>query len=100
MDKQRFSKTQELFDQALEMNISEREKFLNEMCKDDRELKNEVLSLLKSFNNNDDFLEKPLELTAETSEILTDPFIGKQIGKYIIDSEAGFGGMGVVYAGL
>ena len=99
MDKQRFSKTQELFDLALEMNISEQEKFLNEMCKDDQELKNEVLSLLKSFNNNDDFLEKPLELTAETSEILTDPFIGKQIGKYIIDSEAGFGGMGVVYAG-
>ncbi len=100
MDKQRFSKTQELFDKALEMNISEREMFLTEICKDDLELKNEVLSLLKSLDSNDDFLEKPLEVTAESSELLKDPFIGKQIGKYIIDSEAGFGGMGIVYVGL
>ena len=50
--------------------------------------------------NNDDFLEKPLEVAGESSEFLKDPFIGKQIGKYVIDSEAGFGGMGIVYVGL
>ncbi len=99
MDKQRLLKTKELFDFALDMHISQREKFLDEKCKGDDELKNEILSLLESFENNDDFLEKPLEVDLESSESLKDHYIGKQIGRYVIDSEAGFGGMGIVYAG-
>ncbi len=100
MDKQKILKAKELFEEALEIQSSQREKFVVEKCNGDIEIKNEVLSLLKSFEDNDNFLDKPLEVDLENSESLNDPYIGKQIGKYIIESEAGFGGMGIVYAGI
>ena len=100
MDKENFLKTKELFGKALEVDASMRKKFLEDNCKENEELKNEVLSLFEFLENEDDFLEKPFEIPAESSEFETDPFIGKQIGKYIIESEAGIGGMGVVYVGL
>ncbi len=99
LDKEKLILAKELFDEALKINPSEREIFLNDKCGSDTELKNEILSLIHSFENKEDFLEKPLTIDENTLESFQDPYIGKQIGSYLIDGEAGVGGMGIVYSG-
>lgn len=99
MNKERIEKAKELFDQAGNLNPAEREKFLNEKCGADTVLKNEVLTLLKSLESTNDFLEEPLTINETLLESFQDPNIGKQIGNYLIDGEAGVGGMGIVYSG-
>lgn len=97
MNQDRLNKVRELFDEASNLNADERDLFLNQKCLDDSELKKEVLSLFATLQNVNDFLEEPLTIAEQNS--FTDPYIGKQIGNYIIDGEAGVGGMGTVYTG-
>lgn len=99
LNKEQFEKVKELFDEALSLKSDKRDKFLNENCGGDDELKKEVLALLQSFENSDDFLEEPLTVSESQSDAFKDPNIGRQIGNYLIDGEAGVGGMGIVYAG-
>ena len=90
-----------IFERALGVNLSERDKFLEKECDDDEEIKNEVKSLLDAYTQTKDFLEVPtIQSLGDTESAPTvDPFIGKHIGHYLIESEAGTGGMGVVYKG-
>lgn len=96
---ERLNRVKELFDKAIMINQKERESFLEMECGSDIELKNEVISLIASLNNTKDFLEEPLTISEQDKNNFVDPYIGKQIGSYIIDGEAGVGGMGVVYSG-
>lgn len=50
----------EIFSQALELDSSEREKFLDEACKEKPHLRERIESLLKSFEKSEDFIEKPI----------------------------------------
>lgn len=59
----------EIFNQALELNKAERGKFLDEVCLNKPELRERVESLIKSFENNDSFIEKPLIEVAQISPI-------------------------------
>lgn len=99
MNKERLILIRQLFDEALLLPQSERESFLNLKCANDSELKNEIISLLNSLENTEDFLEEQVTDVSEKRDSVVDPFIGKQIGNYIIDGKAGIGGMGVVYSG-
>lgn len=99
MNLDRLNKIKELFDNAILLDQKEREPYLNNECKDDLDLKNEVISLIASFSNTKDFLEEPLTISEEIKSNFVDPYIGKQIGNYVIDGEAGVGGMGIVYSG-
>lgn len=99
MNQERLNKVKELFDKAILFNQKEREAFLEMECGNDIALKNEVLSLISSLNNTKDFLEEPLTVSEQHKNNFVDPYVGKQIGNYIIDGEAGVGGMGVVYSG-
>lgn len=96
---ERLNRVKELFDKAIIINQKERDSFLEMECGNDIALKNEVLSLIASLNNTKDFLEEPLTISEKDKNNFVDPYIGKQIGSYIIDGEAGVGGMGVVYSG-
>lgn len=99
MKQDRLNKVRELFDEASNLSAEERELFLNQKCGDDIELKKEILSLINSFDSIKDFLEEPLTIVEQNKSSFTDPYIGKQIGNYVIDGEAGVGGMGIVYTG-
>ena len=99
MNQDRLNKVRELFDEASNLAVDKRESFLNQKCKDDPELKNEIFSLFNSLGNTKDFLEEPLTIVEQNKSDFVDPYIGKQIGNYIIDGEAGVGGMGIVYTG-
>ena len=98
MDNSKSDQIKLLLDEALSLNSSERKKFLDEKCRDDGELKKEVLSLLSTLEKTDDFLEKYLD--SSNSSSFTDTLIGKNIGPYLIEGIAGKGGMGVVYKGI
>ena len=99
LDQDKFLKAKQLFDDALNLDASLRKVFLDEQCGNDLDLKKEVYSLLDSLENTVDFLEEPITISENIKEIFQDPYIGKQIGSYIIDGEAGVGGMGIVYTG-
>lgn len=99
MKQDRLNKIRELFDKASNLNAVEREVFLNQECANELELKKEILSLLDSLENTKDFLEEALTIVEQNKNNFTDPYINKQIGNYLIDGEAGVGGMGIVYTG-
>lgn len=99
MKQDRLNKIRELFDKASNLNAVEREVFLNQECANELELKKEILSLLDSLENTKDFLEEALTIVEQNKNNFTDPYIDKQIGNYLIDGEAGVGGMGIVYTG-
>lgn len=99
MNSDRLNKLRELFDEASNLGADERELYLNQKCVNDSELKKEIISLFDSLGNTKDFLEEPLTVVEQNKSGFIDPYIGKQIGNYIIDGEAGVGGMGLVYSG-
>ncbi|MFZ1519560.1 MAG: serine/threonine-protein kinase [Ignavibacteriaceae bacterium] len=99
MNRERINKIKELFDKVSELAVKERDTFLDSVCGNDVELKGEILSLLSSLEKTKDFLEEPLTISEQDKNNFVDPYIGKQIGNYIIDGEAGVGGMGIVYSG-
>jgi len=99
LDKAKINIVKSVFEQALDIDLKKRQKFLNEKCGDDEELKKEVLSLLDAHNQTDDFLEIPPNIKGKKSHPEKDQFIGTRIGNYLIEAEAGVGGMGIVYRG-
>ena len=95
----RWEQVKDVFQAALERAPSEREQYLIEVCSRDADLHAEVLVLLASFEEADDFMDvSPIGEVAEAivgkREILVP---GQQIGRYLIDRKIGAGGMGEVY---
>ncbi len=95
MDAKRWEKVQLIFDKVVDIDVSQREKLLDELCESDDVLKKEVLSLLEADSENLSILEKP------ASELMNigqpGSMVGKKIGQYHIISQIGYGGMGEVY---
>ncbi len=100
LENKRSDKIKDLLDEALALSPSERESFLDKNCEDDPVLKKEAISLLKSLETTEDFLEKYLDGENKKEDTFTDNLIGKNIGSYLIEGIAGRGGMGVVYRGI
>lgn len=90
-----------IFEQALELNKFEREKYFSSLSDEHKKYLDEVKSLLASFEATDDFLE----IVSNYNQIFTPkvdephPLIGKHIGPYLVEDEIGFGGMGIVFVG-
>ena len=86
--------------EALELPEDERAAFVEQTCADDRELRDEVESLL-FYEADDGFLEQPLLVAAtgdspdDASQTFLEP--GSRLGPYEIESLIGTGGMGQVY---
>jgi eukaryotic-like serine/threonine-protein kinase len=98
MDKNIWIEIKTIFYKAIELDQTEREKYLNEVCKS-IELKNEVLSLIAAHNRSDNFLEEAI-IPASNLEDNSRLFIGKHFGKYKIEHLVARGGMGLVYLGV
>jgi tetratricopeptide (TPR) repeat protein len=93
-----WKRAKELFSAALGLPETEREAFL-EAQRDEREILDEVRSLLATYRDSPDFLENaaPALLAELRSRESAIPFAGRRIGAWELVREIGQGGMGLVW---
>ena len=96
MDEKNWQNVKEIFLEALEKNAESRVEFLDEVCANDAELREEIESLLASHEEIEDFIEDP---AFQVDEVFTHSAnqTEKRLGNYKIIKEIGAGGMGIVY---
>src|SRR6185369_7678193 len=93
-DPQRWQQIKQIFDGALELQGAEREAYLTSACEGQTEVREEVDSLLRSYEVAGSFMEAPAVAHAELDQKLTP---GQRIKHYQIVNLIGEGGMGEVY---
>jgi eukaryotic-like serine/threonine-protein kinase len=95
MTPERWNKIQTLFEAALEMNVQERELYLQKHCSHDMEIYHEVSSLLTADAHVHRLLEGlAIDVVGWTYE---QQYIGTRIGPYRILRHIGSGGMSYVF---
>jgi len=99
MTPERWDQIKELFQSALEREVSQRAAYLDETCAGDPSLRKQLEALLASHDQAPNFLEAPpLEVVAQSSPTDgTESIVGRRIGPYQVQREIGHGGMGAVY---
>ncbi len=105
MDKREWKKIESIVDKALERSGEERTKFIDEQCKGNRELKNQVTDYLDAIEESRGYLEDEDEVQKELlindylddSQTAASSLIGKVIGNYKITQLLGYGGLGSVF---
>jgi WD40 repeat protein/serine/threonine protein kinase len=95
----RWQHVKSVFDEALQLDPSQRRGYIEEICALDQELRVEIESLLAAHEQvSEAFLSTPAAgLDAFQDLTGADPWIGKHIGPYQLVRELGSGGMGEVY---
>jgi len=89
-----WERVKEIFDGALERQGDERAAFLDRACDGDAEVREEVESLLRSYEVAGSFMESPAVAHADLEQKLTP---GQRVKHYQIVNLIGEGGMGEVY---
>jgi WD40 repeat protein/tRNA A-37 threonylcarbamoyl transferase component Bud32 len=90
---------EQIFHKAVDIaDPKDRAAYLDRVCRDDDELRDEVEALLHADEKAVDFLESPavnVDATSGTSTLIEGP--GTKIGRYELLEQIGEGGMGLVY---
>lgn len=92
-----------LLDDALELPPEKREQFVAEACAGNDELRDEVMSLVRAQSQASGFMEHSAMkvaaqvLAQDSSLMIVESLVGKEIGTYKIERLLGTGGMGEVY---
>ena len=86
-----------IFDAALELAERERAAFVAETCADDPKLRAQVETLLRNHRSTraqarDNDILRPLVLSSPEQDLS-----GRRLGRYLLESRLGAGGMGQVY---
>lgn len=89
-----WQRVKEIFDGALERQGDERAEFLDRACDGNAEVRNEVESLLRSYEVAGSFMESPAVAHADLDQKLTPR---QRVKHYQIVNLIGEGGMGEVY---
>jgi eukaryotic-like serine/threonine-protein kinase len=99
MTPERWQTLKDLFDQALTFEGAEREKFLNERCATDEDLRRELQLLLDSHSRASSFIETPAShlVAGQILDSRQEFGAGQFVGRYEILGSLGAGGMGHVY---
>ena len=99
MNPARWQQLKSVFDQALQLDPSQRPGYIDEVCALDPELRKEIESMLAAHEQvREEFLNTPAAgLDAFQDLSGADPSVGKHIGPYQLVRELGSGGMGEVY---
>ncbi len=107
MSPEHWKQVEEIFHDALELSLNERERLISKACANDLLLRAEVLDLLEQHDAAGEFLESPalavkdfVPVAGRETQAIEDehnPMIGRRIGAYRIVREIGRGGMGAVY---
>jgi non-specific serine/threonine protein kinase/serine/threonine-protein kinase len=92
----RWDRTKEVFDAALQQETAARAEYLRRACAGDDSLLNEVQSLLAAYEAAGTFIDQPIMAPRLAGEH-TDPMTNRRIGPYRILRRTGRGGMADVY---
>jgi serine/threonine protein kinase len=103
-DQDRWRLVENLFDQALQRDSAERREFLRAACNGDQQLFTEVEELLTHHElvEAQSFLQSGVKANDAPifAAAVDDPYIGMQLGSYVIKRRHASGGMGNVYLAL
>ncbi len=93
----KWHRVKNIFLDALELEDTPREDFLNKKCRKDSEIRNEVEKLLAAHFAAENFIEKPAAEVVSIFQTNGSSFQPKHFGHYKIIKEIGAGGMGAVF---
>jgi Tol biopolymer transport system component/tRNA A-37 threonylcarbamoyl transferase component Bud32 len=97
----RWQRVKELLNGALELEPDQRAAYLDEQCAGDTSLRDELSSLLSSYDEAGDFMDGPREERRDPTPTAGDDLVvGMRIGPYRVIEEVGHGGMGSVYRAI
>lgn len=101
MERERWQQIDRIFKSALERAPSERDAFLDEVCRSDVALRSEVESLI-AHDHAGSFMDDPAfeDATRLLTQHRTSFLRGQSLGPYKILEQIGAGGMGEVYLAL
>jgi tetratricopeptide (TPR) repeat protein len=95
VERDRWSRSEQIFHDALEQKLEDRAAFVHEVCAEDPELCREVLSLLEYHQKAGSWVIPPGSTLPEETEEAS--LQGQRLGSYRIEREIGQGGMGAVF---